>query len=73
MPVRRLSLVDLGCRVVTEEPQSRPHPLDRHLWQITAVRDVIGLLLIFFFIWAGYNLRSIFTPVLIGLLFGVLI
>jgi len=47
-------------------------PVDRHLWQITAVRDVILIGLCFSIIWAGYSLRGILTPVLIGLLLAYL-
>lgn len=46
--------------------------VDRHLWQIRAVRDLLWIGLFLFILWAGYSLQSIFTPVLIGLLFAYL-
>lgn len=46
--------------------------VDKHLWQITAVRDLFWIGLFLFILWAGYSLQSIFTPVLIGLLFAYL-
>lgn len=38
-----------------------------HIWQIAAVRDVFWIGLVLFVIWFGYQLSSIFTPVLVGL------
>ena len=49
-----------------------PSPADRHLWQITPVRDLLwggGILAI---LWFGYYLRGVFTPVLIALLMAYL-
>lgn len=49
-----------------------PSPADRHLWQITPIRDLLwggGLL---FLLWFGYYLRGVFTPVLIALLLAYL-
>lgn len=44
---------------------------ERRLWQITPVRDAIWItclvLLVVFAFWFGYQLRAIFTPVLIAL------
>lgn len=54
------------------DPGNNPSPADRHLWQITAVRDVILIVLCFSILWAGYSLRGILTPVLIGLLLAYL-
>jgi predicted PurR-regulated permease PerM len=54
------------------DSNTRPLLVNRHLWQITAVRDLLGIALVLFILWAGYSLRSIFTPVLIGLLFAYL-
>ena len=45
---------------------------DRHLWQITAIRDLFWIGFFLLILWAGYSLRSIFTPVLIGLLLAYL-
>lgn len=46
--------------------------VDRHLWQITVIRDLFWIGLFFFILWVGYSLQGIFTPVLIGLLFAYL-
>ncbi|MBI1368777.1 MAG: AI-2E family transporter [Planctomycetes bacterium] len=48
------------------EPPIRPWP-DRHLWQIKPVRDLIWIAAVVFFIWFGYELSAIFTPVLVAL------
>lgn len=37
------------------------------LWEIAAVRDVFWIALVFAVVWFGYQLSSIFTPVLIAL------
>ncbi len=56
-----------------ENHSSTRRPLvDSHLWQISAIRDLLWIGLFLFILWAGYSLRSIFTPVLIGLLFAYL-
>lgn len=47
--------------------------LDRHLWEIVAVREVLGIALIAFVLWLGYELRGVFTPVLIALLLAYLV
>lgn len=39
-----------------------------HIWEITAVQDLFWIGLAVLAIWFGYYLRSIFTPVLIGLI-----
>ncbi len=63
----------LTARVMPPPGQSAlPSPADRHLWQITPVRDLLwggGLL---FALWFGYYLRGVFTPVLIALLLAYL-
>ncbi len=46
--------------------------VEKHLWQITAVRDLFWIGFFLFLLWAGYSLQGIFTPVLIGLLFAYL-
>jgi predicted PurR-regulated permease PerM len=40
---------------------------DLHLWQIQPVKDCLWIVITVFLIWVGYELRSIFTPVLIAL------
>ena len=51
---------------------SGPGPQDPHLWQIRWVRDLVIITLAVFLLWFGYYLRSIFTPVLIGLFLAYL-
>lgn len=55
--------------------QERPHiPVaERHLWEITPVRDLLWLGGILFLLWFGYYLRGVFTPVLIALLLAYLV
>jgi predicted PurR-regulated permease PerM len=50
----------------------RERPSDRHLWEIAAVRDLFWLVVAVALLWLGYDLRSIFTPVLIALLLAYL-
>jgi predicted PurR-regulated permease PerM len=40
---------------------------DLHLWQIQPVKDCLWIVVTVFLVWVGYELRSIFTPVLIAL------
>lgn len=47
-------------------------PTDRHLWEITPIRDLLWLGGIAFLLWFGYYLRGVFTPVLIALLLAYL-
>jgi predicted PurR-regulated permease PerM len=46
--------------------------VDRHLWEIVAVRDLLWILGILLLGWLGYVLRSILTPILLGLGFAYL-
>lgn len=52
------------------DSQKESHPSGRwwtqHLWQITPLQDVFWLTLGFFLMWIGYQLRSIFIPLLIA-------
>ncbi len=48
------------------------HPVDRHLWQIVAVRDLMWILLGLGLLWVAYTLRSVLTPVLIALVLAYL-
>lgn len=59
---------------MTSEPQDDGHDdveghelADRHLWQFAAVRDLFWIALGVFILWCGYQLRGVFTPVLIAL------
>ena len=45
----------------------QPSPANLHLWRITAVQDLFWIGLAVSTVWFGYYLRSIFIPVLIGL------
>jgi predicted PurR-regulated permease PerM len=46
---------------------SQPQWQDVRLWEIAAVRDVFWIGLVVAVVWLGYQLSSIFTPVLIAL------
>jgi predicted PurR-regulated permease PerM len=62
-------------------PTSRPpttreaarSALGRHVWDIAAVRDVFWIGSAAFLLWFGYELRGVFTPVLIALLLAYLV
>ncbi len=58
--------------MVEGDSSTRRPIVDRHLWQIAAVRDLFWIGFFLFILWAGYSLRGIFTPVLIGLLLAYL-
>lgn len=47
--------------------------LDRHLWEIAALREVFWIGLAAFLLWFGYELRGVFTPVLIALFLAYLV
>ena len=47
-------------------------PTDRHLWEITPIRDLLWAGAIAFLLWFGYYLRGVFTPILIALLLAYL-
>ena len=51
---------------------SNPPPADRHLWEITPIRDLLWAAGIIFLLWFGYYLRGVFTPVLIAILLAYL-
>lgn len=46
---------------------------NRHLWEITPIRDLLWLGGILFLLWFGYYLRGVFTPVLVALLLAYLV
>lgn len=46
--------------------------VDRHLWEIVAVRDLLWIIGFLMVCWIGYSLRSILTPILLGLGFAYL-
>jgi predicted PurR-regulated permease PerM len=54
-----------------EEPPASA--ANRHLWEITPIRDLLWLGGIWFLLWFGYYLRGVFTPVLIALLLAYLV
>lgn len=62
LPSRRPEVATSPSR--TREPRAAA---DRHLWEITPVRDVLWLAFAFGLLWTMYALRSVFTPVLIAL------
>lgn len=53
--------------IETRGPGSQPPWHDVRLWEIAAVRDVFWIALVVAIVWLGYQLSSIFTPVLIAL------
>ncbi|MBD0316808.1 MAG: AI-2E family transporter [Nitrospiraceae bacterium] len=55
-----------------ELPAAPKAAADRHIWQIVGIRDVLFFALIIFFLWFGYYLRNVFTPVLIALMLAYL-
>ncbi len=63
-------LRDVAVRV-TAAAEPRPAQ-DRHLWEITPVRDVLWVTGILGLLWFGYYLRGVFTPVLTALLLAYL-
>lgn len=57
---------------VPRKATSAVPPTDRHLWEITPIRDLLWVGAIVFLVWFGYYLRGVFTPVLIALLLAYL-
>jgi predicted PurR-regulated permease PerM len=55
------------------EPPLPPQIADRRLWQIQAVRDFVGLMLIAGAFWLIFDLRRFFAPVLIALALAYLV
>lgn len=65
--------------MLTDDETALPHkttsavpPTDRHLWEITPIRDLLWVGVIVFILWFGYYLRGVFAPVLIALLLAYL-
>ena len=54
------------------DPGSGKPTVERHLWEITAVRDLMTLALGCVLIWALYSLRSIFVPIFIAIILSYL-
>ena len=46
---------------------------ERHLWEVAAVRELFWIGLAAFLVWFGYELRGVFTPVLVALLLAYLV
>jgi predicted PurR-regulated permease PerM len=46
---------------------------ERHLWEMAAVRELFWIGLAAFLVWFGYELRGVFTPVLVALLLAYLV
>lgn len=53
-------------------PDARPPWRQVHLWQIAVMRDLFWITVALFLLWFGYQLRAIFTPVLIALVLAYL-
>ncbi len=49
------------------EPSQPKPPYERHLWEITAVRDLLALILILLAAWLTYALRAVLAPLLLAL------
>lgn len=64
----------IATRMTHPDPVHRDEPAtaDRHLWQIRPIRDLLWVGGVLFFLWFGYYLRGVFTPVLIALLLAYL-
>ena len=56
---------------MTRPPDVKP-TVDRHLWEITAVQDLLWLLTLALSAWSVYALRGIFIPVFIALMLAYL-
>jgi predicted PurR-regulated permease PerM len=63
-------------RAAPSPPRPDPDPpkptVDRHLWEITAVRDLLWVLVGAAAVWTGYALRAVFIPVFIAMLLAYL-
>jgi predicted PurR-regulated permease PerM len=46
---------------------------ERHLWDMAAVRELFWIGLAAFLVWFGYEVRGVFTPVLVALLLAYLV
>lgn len=57
---------------VQRQEDPLPNAADRHLWQIAAVRDLLWIGLGIFLLWFMYELRGVFTPILIALVLAYL-
>lgn len=65
--------------MTAERPATNPRPqreatpaVDRHLWEIVAVKDVLWVATIVGLLWALYSLRSIFFPIFIAVILAYL-
>ena len=55
------------------DPEPVKPIVERHLWEITAVRDVMTLAFGVILIWALYSLRSIFLPIFVAMILSYLV
>ncbi|MGQ0811909.1 MAG: AI-2E family transporter [Nitrospiraceae bacterium] len=61
-------------RHMAQPPSPSTKPVaDRHLWEITALRDVLGIAMAASTLWIGYLLRGILEPLLIALILAYLV
>src|SRR5687768_15535814 len=58
--------------VVPHPPQKARSAVDRHLWEIVAVKDVLWTATVVGLLWAVYELRSIFFPIFIAVILAYL-
>ncbi len=54
-----------------ENPTPRT-AIDRHLWQIRPIRDILTLLIVALLLWLGYAMREVTVPLLVALLLAYL-
>ncbi|MGZ8404864.1 MAG: AI-2E family transporter [Nitrospira sp.] len=55
------------------DPRSSKPGIDRHLWEIQPIRDLFIFLAMAGLLWFLYELRSVFLPVFLALLFAYLV
>lgn len=62
-----------------ERPGSHPRmrlkpkpPTDRHLWEITAIKDILWMAAVAGVLWALYSLSSVFVPIFIAIILAYL-
>jgi predicted PurR-regulated permease PerM len=57
---------------ISRTPPETKAAVDRHLWEITAVRDILWLAAGAFVLWALYRLSSVFVPIFIAIVLAYL-
>ena len=57
---------------ISRTPPESKAAVDRHLWEITAVRDILWLAAGAFVLWTLYRLSSVFVPIFIAIVLAYL-